>query len=520
MRVESLRIPSLLRVPLLALLGSSLLAGCTVNPVTGSRDFITQSPAQDLAIGQQNYVPMQQSQGGVYDVDPELTAYVDRVGQRLAAVSDNPLPYEFVVLNNSVPNAWALPGGKIAINRGLLTELNSEAELAAVLGHEIVHAAARHTAQQISRASLLQGVVLATAVAAANSDYGELAVGGALVGTQLINTRYGREAELESDEYGMRYMSQAGYDPQGAVTLQETFVRLSEGRRQDWLSGLFASHPPSQARVEANVRTAAELPAGGILGVEAYETALKKTRDALPAYEAYDEARAALADDKPKEAMALVGKAIELFPEEAHFYALRGDLRMLDDEHNKAVTNYNSAIRRRDNFFYYYLQRGLAKRESGSIDAAVADLEQSLSLLETAPAHYALGEIAEQRGDRATAMAHYRVVAQSQGGYGQAAAARFTGLDLPTNPGKYLLKRCAADGAGELIVSVKNDTELRVADIELVVAYSDGAGQARQLRRTIGGPLGPGEVASVATGLGPYTGPGCPVTIVGARVLR
>jgi len=98
-------------------------------------------------------------------VDPELTRYVAGVGARLAAQSPVDLPYEFVVLNNSVPNAWALPGGKIAINRGLLTELESEAELAAVLGHEVVHAAARHTARQISRGMLLQGLVVATAVA-------------------------------------------------------------------------------------------------------------------------------------------------------------------------------------------------------------------------------------------------------------------------------------------------------------------------------------------------------------------
>ena len=84
-------------------------------------------------------------------IDPELTKYVNEVGQRLAAVSDRKLPYEFVVINNSVPNAWALPGGKIAVHRGLLIELNSEAELAAVLGHEIVHAAARHGAKGMER---------------------------------------------------------------------------------------------------------------------------------------------------------------------------------------------------------------------------------------------------------------------------------------------------------------------------------------------------------------------------------
>ena len=85
-------------------------------------------------------------QGGAYVVDPELNRYVREVGARLARASDRALPYEFVVLNNSTPNAWALPGGKIAVNRGLLVELDNEAELAAVLGHEIVHAAARHGA--------------------------------------------------------------------------------------------------------------------------------------------------------------------------------------------------------------------------------------------------------------------------------------------------------------------------------------------------------------------------------------
>ena len=135
-------------------------------------------------MGLQNYVPMQQSQGGTYDVDPALTEYVSSVGHKLAAVSEVKLPYDFVVLNNSVPNAWALPSGKIAINRGLLTELNSEAELAAVLGHEVVHAAARHSAQQMSRGMMTQGLVLATTVAASDSGYGDLAAMGAgLAGT-------------------------------------------------------------------------------------------------------------------------------------------------------------------------------------------------------------------------------------------------------------------------------------------------------------------------------------------------
>jgi predicted Zn-dependent protease len=276
----------------------ALLAGCAVNPVTGKTEFMTVSTEQEIAMGRQNYVPMQQSQGGAYDTDPELTRYVQGVGASVAAHSPVALPYEFVVLNNSVPNAWALPGGKIAINRGLLIELESEAELAAVLGHEVVHAAARHTAQQMSRSMLLQGLVLATAVASSDSDYGNLAVGSAGVAAQLITMKYGRSAELESDRYGMQYMSAAGYDPQGAVSLQETFVRLSEDRQSDWLSGLFASHPPSQERVEANRATAAGLPPGGRSGTAEFQTAMQKTRAAKPAYDAYDDGRKALSEKR------------------------------------------------------------------------------------------------------------------------------------------------------------------------------------------------------------------------------
>ena len=301
----------------------ALLAGCSVNPVTGKREIVFTSSQQEIALGRQNYAPMQQSQGGIYDVDPELTRYVQTIGNKVAAQSGVALPYEFVVLNNSVPNAWALPGGKIAINRGLLTELNSESELAAVLGHEAVHAAARHSAQQQSRAMLLQVGVIGTAVASRNSDYGNLIVGGTNLLAQAGLARYGRKAELESDHYGMQYMSKAGYDPHGAVDLQNTFVRLSQGRQTDWLSGLFASHPPSTERVRANQATAASLPGGGITGHEQYRAAMARTMELKPAYDAYDEGRKALADGNGGQALEQVNKALNLFNGEAHFHALQ-----------------------------------------------------------------------------------------------------------------------------------------------------------------------------------------------------
>lgn len=501
----------------------ALAAGCAVNPVTGQRELVLVGLERQIQMGKQNYAPMQQSQGGQYDVDPQLTEYVQGVGQKLAAVSDRDLPYEFVVLNNSVPNAWALPGGKIAINRGLLTALDSEAELAAVLGHEIVHAAAGHSANQIERGMLLQGLVLGTAVATSDSDYGQLAVLGANVGAQLVNLRYGREAELESDYYGMQYMAEAGYDPQGAVSLQKTFVELSkeQGAGGGWLAGLFSSHPPSPERVRANIATAATLPPGGVVGEDRYAAAMAETMEILPAYEAYDEGRKALVEGNAERALAQADKAISIFPGEAHFYALRGDARMVDASYERAVESYDEAIERRDDFFYYYLQRGLAYKELGREERAASDLQKSLAYLPTAPAHFALGNIALESGNRAAAIEHLKVVAGGQGEMAEAARTSLIRLDLAQNPASYLVTGCDADRQGNLVVLVKNNTPVPVTDVGIALQFRDDAGVPRRIDRRIPGVIPPGEVVSLGTGLGPYTpGSGCPVQVTGAREAR
>jgi predicted Zn-dependent protease len=496
------------------------LGGCAVNPVTGDRELILVSGEQELAMGAQNYAPMQQSQGGVYDVDPALTAYVRSIGERLAASSDAKLPYEFVVLNNSVPNAWALPGGKIAINRGLLTELQSEAELSAVLSHEIVHAAARHTAQQMSRGMLMQGLVVATSVATNDSSYGNLAVGGANVAAQLTMMKYGRSAELESDKYGMRYMSKAGYDPQGAIALQETFVRLSEDRDEDWLSGLFASHPPSKERVQANKKTAEKLPVGGTIGVDSFKRAMSKTLAAKPAYDAYDEGREALAEKNTDAALAHANEALALNSGEAHFHALRGDVRLLNDQFDMAVTNYNRAINRRGDFFYYFVQRGLAKRKLGQVDAAIVDLERSIDLLPTAPAHYTLGTIKEERGLLQEAIDHYKVVAKSGGEYGKTAREAMVRLELPLLPASYISSACSADVSGQIIVQVRNDTPLVVAGVQAQFQYLNTAGEQRQSRHAFSDELAPGKISTARTGLSAYPTSRCEVVVVGAQIVE
>ncbi len=496
-----------------ALLSLLALGACTTNPVTGERELTLVSTGQELAIGESQYAPSRQMQGGDYVLDPALTEYVQAVGQKLVAASrqvavvDRELPYEFEVLNSSVPNAWALPGGKIALNRGLLVEMNSEAELAAVLGHEIVHAAARHGAQQVSKGMLLQGAVLGTAIAARDQDYGNLIVGSANIGAQLIMQKYGRDAEREADRYGMLYMSKAGYDPQGAVDLQESFVRLSEGRRSDWLSGLFASHPPSRERVALNKEYLRELPPGGDRGEAAYKQKMAGLYRNKPAYDAYDEGRKALSENRSKEALALAGKAISIEPREGHFYALQGDALLEQKRYQEARGAFTTAIERNQQFFYYPLQRGLISLQLKDRASARADLEASVGLLPTAMAYHGLGIISEGAGNLDLARQYYKNAAGSQSEVGQRAYRSLLRLDLPNNPGEYLQMRTGLDNKGYLIVEIANPTPATVGKLVLAVRFADSNGRVQQVSRNLRGRIGPQQRGQFSTGLGPFGSP-------------
>ena len=495
-------------IPKLALstfLLAAVLSGCATNPVTGKSEISLVSESWELKTGAQNYLPARQSQGGDYVADPQVQAYVQEVGNKLAAVSDRDLPYEFAVINNSVPNAWAMPGGKIAINRGLLTELGSEAELAAVLGHEIVHAAAKHSAQAVQRGVMLQAAVLATGIATKDSDYGQVAAIGAGAGAALINSKYGRDDERESDVYGMNYMSRAGYNPQGAVELQQTFVALKDGKAANFLEGLFASHPPSQERVATNRQHAATLPSGGIEGRQRYEQMMARLIDSKPAYEAYDEARRAVADNRLKAARRLVQQAIDSEPREGHFYALLGDIEADEDDLNAADRAYDQAVNLNPNFFYPLMRSGVINERQGRIAKAKRRLNRSLELLETAEAYNTLGAIAEREGNLQQAEELYARAALDSGAAGQTALTSLVSLRSKSNPAALVSLRWGIGADGKVLIEATNKTPRTLMGIDLQIRLVDAQGISRNYNQRLVG-LSPGQVTQVSTGLRPGSG--------------
>ncbi len=402
---------------------------CSVNPVTGEQQFLVISPKQAEAMGEKNYLPYQQQQGARYSVDPELNLYVNKVGQALARVSDSPeLPYEFVVLNNDTPNAWALPGGKIAINRGLLILLEDEAQLAAVLSHEVVHAAARHGAAQMSQAVLLGLGVQATSMATKDTEYGGLATIGAGFGTQYWSARYGRDQELESDSYGIDYMVKAGYDPQAAVELQQKFVALSKQRgSSNWLQDLFASHPPSQERVEKNRTKAAKLPKGK-RNLQQYEAAIAQLRKDEHAYDYHLAALKAGSSDKVDEARQNIRLALKQQPEEALFHITDAQLSLMEGKQNDAKRSFEKARRLNPDYYKSHLGLGMISKRQGKNSEAKKHLLNSMKLLPSQAGAFHLGEIERNQGNKEAAVRYFSMAAGQGGELGKQAQEQLSEL--------------------------------------------------------------------------------------------
>ncbi len=220
-----------------------------VNPVNKQREFTLYSKNYEINVGSRYYRYLVNRDGGYYLDNPKVNDYIARVGKKLAKVSDRPdLPYQFVVIDNPTPNAWALPGGKIAINTGLLKLIDTEDELAAVLAHEIVHAAARHRVQDWERSLATSTITTLRGIVAP----GQTLLTNLLKTEGLDELKLSRDTELEADEYGIEYMARAGYDLNAAVTVQEKMAKYFKKHGESHMDELHSTHPNFSSRIAKN----------------------------------------------------------------------------------------------------------------------------------------------------------------------------------------------------------------------------------------------------------------------------
>ncbi len=226
-------------------------ANVSENPITGEKQRVQLSPQQEIVIGQQSAPKMAAQHGNLYP-DPILQNYIDEVGNRVvqnSAARNSDYPFNFHLLRDpQTVNAFALPGGQVFITVAMLKRLSSEAQLAGVLGHEVGHVVARHGAEHLAKQQL--GAALVNAVGIAASDRPESARQAAILAqavNQMVNLKYGRDDELESDRLGFRFMTEAGYNPVGIVELMQILNSVGGGSRQPEFT---STHPNPKNRIK------------------------------------------------------------------------------------------------------------------------------------------------------------------------------------------------------------------------------------------------------------------------------
>jgi predicted Zn-dependent protease len=263
-------LPPQRRSPAAALAALAALAACATNPATGGKQLILISESREIEMGRE-YDRDVSASIGLY-ADSSLQRYLQQFGARLAATSERPnLPWSFRVADDPVVNAFAIPGGFIYVTRGILAHLNSEAELAGVVGHEIGHVTARHSVSQMSKQQLAQvGLAIGTIASSGFGRYADLAS----TGLGILFLKYSRDAERQADDLGLRYMRRANYDPREMPAVFTMLDRVSaaqggSGRVPEWL----ATHPNPEnrrGRIEQEIAALPESASGTVVNREAY----------------------------------------------------------------------------------------------------------------------------------------------------------------------------------------------------------------------------------------------------------
>jgi predicted Zn-dependent protease len=323
-----------------SLSAAGFMAGCAANPVTGKPQFMMVSEDQEINIDKQNSPHQFSSDYGPLQ-DISLNNYINQTGKNIAARTHRPqMPYSFRGVNATYVNAYAFPGGSIAATRGILLDLENEAQLAALLGHELGHVNARHTAEQMSKSTLINLFVggLATVAGTQSSGLGSLASQLGMVGAGALLASYSRNNEREADALGLEYMVGSGYNADGFVELMDMLRRTSK-YNPSAIELMFATHPMSDERyhtaVEA-VHTQYRSSKSFSLYRDRYMDHTAKLRKMKLTIEALQKGETLMAKDKYGDAEIHFSKALGQTPEDYAGLVMMSKCQLAQKQYAKA----------------------------------------------------------------------------------------------------------------------------------------------------------------------------------------
>lgn len=407
------------------------LAACAVNPVTGQKEFMLVSEQDELKMGSDVYPNAMWGDtggGGEYR-DEQLKAYLKGIVLRIHEASHRPnLPVDFAVQNSSVPNAWAIPG-HVVITRGLLSAFENDAQFAFVLGHEMGHVSAKHSARQMTSGMLMQAGLSGLGVALGGRAYSDLALNVGAIGGQLLMLKYSREHELEADRLGIEYMSRLGYDPKHAVSAHQALEKIAddfarapgkEPHEKSVFDELLATHPRMSVRIDEIQSMTGDAGRYSMgkdkTSKDSYQNNIANIRRINKIYiDHYDPAVRALQKNKLDEADGQLSKAIALEPNQAPFYTLKGFIFLKKKEHAEAEKHFNTALKIDDKYEPALRGKGTVGYFRGEYEDSVRYLKNSIALFpQDISAHHFLGMSYYKMRMHRQAVPHLRASAQAQ----------------------------------------------------------------------------------------------------------
>ena len=411
---------------LMAMAGGGVVTGCAVNPVTGQRQFMVMSPAEEVALDQEQS-PHQLSADYGTVRDQGLRQYISGVGKGVGDNSHRPeMPYSYNALNANYINAYAFPGGTIGITRGILLEMESEAELAALIGHEVAHVSARHTAQRMSKSTVTGLVVAGLGVALAtqmDDSRAALAMGLGGIATGALLARYSRVDERQADNLGLEYMTRAGHNPQGMVDLMD-MLRAQNSRQPSMLEQMFSSHPMSEERYQTTKRAADNEYArfrNAPMHRERYMDNTARLRQLRTAIQQQQQAEAAAGQKNYAEAERLLNQSLRSAPEDYTGLVLMAKVLMVQEKHDQAKPFLDRAIAAYPQEAQAQHLAGIVALEQGQAQTALTRFQRYDSLLPGNPnTQFFIGLSHEGMGQTPQAQAAYQRYLQS-GATGQSA---------------------------------------------------------------------------------------------------
>lgn len=406
------------------LLTTALVAGgCTLFPGTGKggKAPVQLTAAREAAIGKQVFALAVQRLGGEY-ADPQLAAYLNRVGLSLARAGSRPdLSYHFTVVNDSDPNAFVLPGGFVLVTRGLLEQMDSEAELAALLGNEIGCLSTQETVLLFSQGDIAGRARSLLAPASGQSAFGRRARQAVALTEDLLDRGCGEVALQQAERLGIDAMVRAGYDPAGELQLQSLFARQNEEGNARWRS-FFRTHPFSSERMRQDAayirrRYAATLHNPRYaLRPQALQDALAGLRRNAAGYALYDRARRLEADGKLSAAVTIYLEAAAAAPEQPLILTRLGLVYLKVGDLTAAHLHLGRAVYLNGNYYDSRLGLGYVYLAQKKPAAAVRELEKSMQLYPTPQGGYLLAEGYAQLARPSQAIPLYRAVAAADPG--------------------------------------------------------------------------------------------------------